>query len=75
MTLSALRAIDVFVSHSKQGFQTFMKNPTDTDTKIIPERGKKIALARLDIVQKWLEYRSKKTDKLSADYEFVQLPF
>ena len=41
--------------------------------KIIPERGKKIALARLDIVQKWMEYRKDKIDKLAADYEFVQL--
>jgi putative transposase len=41
--------------------------------QIIPERGKKIALARLDIVRKWLEYRKGRTDKLKADYEFVQL--
>ncbi len=51
-----------------------LENLPEIDTnKIIPERGKKIALARLDVIQKWLEYRSKKTDKLSADYEFVQL--
>lgn len=51
-----------------------MENLIETNTnKIIPERGKKIALARLDIVQKWLEYRKGKMDKLKADYEFVQL--
>ena len=51
-----------------------MENLIETDTnKIIPERGKKIALARLDIVKKWLEYRKNKIDKLAADYEFVQL--
>lgn len=51
-----------------------MKNLIETDTtKIIPERGKKIALARLDIVQKWIEYRKAKIDKLKADYEFVEL--
>lgn len=46
---------------------------TQEQNKIIPERGKKIALARLDIIQKWLEFRKGKNDKLKADYEFVQL--
>lgn len=45
----------------------------DTDTKIIPERGRKIALARVDLIQKWLEFRRGKIDKLKADYEFAQL--
>lgn len=45
----------------------------DTDIKIIPERGRKIALARVDLVQKWLEFRRGKIDKLKADYEFAQL--
>lgn len=45
----------------------------ETDTKIIPERGKKIALARVDLIRKWQDFRHNKIDKLKADYEFVQL--
>ncbi len=46
---------------------------TETETQIIPERGKKIALARFDLIKKWEEYRANKVDKLKADYEFVEL--
>lgn len=46
---------------------------TETEIQIIPERGKKIALARFDLIKKWEEYRSEKVDKLKADYEFVEL--
>ncbi len=46
---------------------------TETETQIVPERGKKIALARFDLIKKWEEYRSEKIDKLKADYEFVAL--
>jgi len=38
-----------------------------------PEKCKQIALARLDIVYKWLEYRKKSQNKLQADYDFVKL--
>ena len=38
-----------------------------------PEKCKQIALARLDIVHKWLEFRKKSNNKLQADYDFVQL--
>ena len=38
-----------------------------------PEKCKKIALARLDIVHQWLEFRKKSQNKLQADYDFVQL--
>ncbi len=34
---------------------------------------KKIALARLDIVHQWLEFRKKSQNKLQADYDFVKL--
>ena len=37
------------------------------------EKCKKIALARLDIVHKWLEFRKKSQNKLQADYDFVKL--
>ena len=37
------------------------------------EKCKKIALARLDIVHKWLELRKKSQNKLQADYDFVKL--
>ena len=36
------------------------------------EKCKKIALARLDIVHKWLEFRKKSQNKLQADYDFVK---
>ena len=38
-----------------------------------PEKSKQIALARLDIVHKWLEFRKKSQNKLQADYDFVKL--
>lgn len=38
-----------------------------------PEKSKKIALARLDIVHQWLDFRKKYTNKLQADYDFVNL--
>ena len=38
-----------------------------------PEKCKQIALARLDIVHQWLEFRKKSTNKLQADYDFVKL--
>ncbi len=42
-------------------------------TKFIPEKPKKIALARLDIIHQWLDFRKKFTNKLQADYDFVNL--
>lgn len=39
----------------------------------IPEKSKQIALARLDLICKWLEFRKKSTNKLQADYDFVKL--
>ena len=38
-----------------------------------PEKPKQIALARLDLIYKWLEFRKKSTNKLQADYDFVNL--
>ena len=38
-----------------------------------PEKSKKIALARLDIVHQWLDFRKKSENKLQADYDFVNL--
>ena len=38
-----------------------------------PEKSKQIALARLDIVHKWLEFRKKSQNKLQTDYDFVKL--
>nr|QGT49747.1 hypothetical protein Melaina855_1340 [uncultured Candidatus Melainabacteria bacterium] len=39
----------------------------------IPEKAKQIALARLDLVHKWLEFRRKSNVKIQADYDFVKL--
>ena len=38
-----------------------------------PEKCKQIALARLDVVHKWLEFRKQVQNKLQADYDFVKL--
>ena len=42
-------------------------------TNFTPEKCKQIALARLDIVYKWLEFRKQSQNKLQADYDFVNL--
>ncbi len=38
-----------------------------------PEKTKKIALARLDLLNQWKEFRRKSDNKLQADYDFVNL--
>ena len=38
-----------------------------------PEKSKQIALARLDVVHRWLEFRKQSQNKLQADYDFVKL--
>lgn len=38
-----------------------------------PEKSKQIALARLDLIHKWIEFRKKSQNKLQADYDFVEL--
>lgn len=42
-------------------------------TNFTPEKCKQIALARLDLIHQWLEFRKKSTNKLQADYDFVKL--
>ena len=42
-------------------------------TKFTPEKSKKIALARLDLLNQWKEFRRKLDNKLQADYDFVNL--
>ena len=42
-------------------------------TNFTPEKCKQIALARLDVVHKWLEFRKQSQNKLQADYDFVKL--
>ena len=42
-------------------------------SKFIPEKAKQIALARLDLVHKWLEFRRKSNIKNQADYDFCQI--
>ena len=39
----------------------------------VPEKAKQIALARLDLGHKWLEFRRKSNIKIQADYDFVKL--
>ncbi len=38
-----------------------------------PEKSKQIALARLDLIHQWQEFRKKSINKLQADYDFVKL--
>ena len=40
-----------------------------------PEKCKQKALARLDVVHQWLEFRKQSQNKLQADYDFVQVNF
>ncbi len=42
-------------------------------TNFKPEKCKQVALARLDVVHKWLEFRKQSQNKLEADYDFVKL--
>lgn len=49
-----------------------MQNQIDT-IKFTPEKSKQIALARLDLIHKWLEFRRKANNKLQADYDFMNL--
>lgn len=46
-----------------------------TEDSIIftPEKSKKIALARLDLLNQWKEFRRKSDNKLQTDYDFVNL--
>ena len=44
-----------------------------TLTNFTPEKSKQIALARLDVVHQWLEFRKNSKNKLQADYDFVKL--
>ena len=41
--------------------------------KFTPKKCKQIALARLDIIHQWLEFRKQSQNKLQADYDFVKL--
>lgn len=38
-----------------------------------PEHAKKVALARLDLVKQWEEFRRKSNVKLQVDYDFVKM--
>ena len=52
-------------------FET-MENHVET-IKYTPEKAKQNALAKLDLIQKWQEFRRKAVNKLQADYDFVKL--
>lgn len=42
-------------------------------TDFTPEKCKQIALARLDLLNQWKEFRKKSGNKLQTDYDFVNL--
>ena len=46
---------------------------TEDSVIFTPEKSKKIALARLDLLNQWKEFRRKSDNKLQADYDFVNL--
>ena len=46
---------------------------TEASVIFTPEKSKKIALARLDLLNQWKEFRRKSDNKLQADYDFVNL--
>lgn len=49
-----------------------MENQVET-IKYTPEKAKQNALAKLDLIRKWQEFRRKAVNKLHADYDFVKL--
>ena len=49
-----------------------MENQVET-VKYTPEKAKQNALAKLDLLRKWQEFRRKAVNKLQADYDFVKL--
>ncbi len=49
-----------------------MENQVET-IKYTPKKAKQNALAKLDLIRKWLEFRRKAVNKLQADYDFVKL--
>ena len=49
-----------------------MENQVET-IKYTPEKAKQNALAKLDLIRKWQEFRRKAVNKLQADYAFVKL--
>lgn len=49
-----------------------MENHVET-IKYTPEKAKQNALAKLDLIRKWQEFRRKAVNKLQADYNFVKL--
>lgn len=57
-------------THHKD-FET-MENQVET-IKYTPEKAKQNALAKLDLIRKWQEFRRKAVNKLQADYDFVKL--
>ena len=54
-----------------KAFET-MENQVET-IKYTPEKAKQNALAKLDLIRKWQEFRRKAVNKLQADYDFVKL--
>lgn len=49
-----------------------VENQVET-IKYTPEKAKQNALAKLDLIRKWQEFRRKAVNKLQADYDFVKL--
>ncbi len=49
-----------------------MENQVET-IKYTPEKAKQNALAKLDLIRKWQEFRRKAVNKLQADYDFLKL--
>ena len=45
-----------------------MENQVET-IKYTPEKAKQNALAKLDLIRKWQEFRRKAVNKLQADYD------
>lgn len=66
LTFSETRVMNVSV-------RIFNMTETLDIIKFTPEKSKQIALARLDLIHKWLEFRRKANNKLQADYDFANL--
>ena len=56
-----------------RGMNDYVKKKNKNMVEFTPEKSKKIALARLDLLNQWKEFRRKSDYKLQADYDFVSL--
>lgn len=70
MTFVSKRVMNVYtgITRNLRQWKTKLRQ-----VNLFPKKAKQIALVRLDLVHKWLEFRRKSNIKIQADYDFVKL--